>query len=612
MTALLKELPHPFSRDRALLAGILLSLSAGALFYGLTAIMVEKDAELRFSNMSLAARSTIVARIKGYADLLRGSASLFATSTDLTRLQFHHYVEGLELEKNFPGVETINYARYIDKAERQAFEAKMNEEVGDVAAGYPKFNITPPGERSNYTVLTFIEPISAWARRYGWDISALGKTEALELSRDTGEVCASGAPIAPLSGDNRVGLAMRLPIYRSDMPVRDVASRRAAYLGSVGIGFSVNQLMTGVLEQFPARDVSLLLQDVSEVDTRVVEERNWSLLFKSPGLPDKTANAPQFSNALAINFGKRRWQVRFSVPKANLYTSFNLLLPWVAMVLGSVSTLLLFSLFKAISTSRRHAISLATKMTCELRTSQEKLQRSNENLRRLAAHTNNIKEDERRRIAREIHDDLGQSLMALRIEADMLAGRARGRQNLLHARAVATVRQIDATIKSVRQIINDLRPSVLDLGLSAAVEWQIKQFRRRTGIECDLIEPQGEVSVSEQCATALFRVLQESLSNIARHAKANKVCVELSLRDGWIAMSITDNGIGIEQRGRRRGSFGLVGIEERMNILNGVFRLDSTPGRGTSVHVSALANADPVLPSEFLEVDETQPQLEPA
>ena len=618
MAAWLRHLSYRFTKDRAVLGGLLMSLAAGLLFYVVTASLIENDAEQRFSNMALSARATVNARIKGYADLLRGSASLFATSTELTRSQFHHYVEGLELDKNFPGVQTINYARYIDGAERASFEARMNQEANGLANGYPAFKITPPGQRPYYTVLTYIEPISAWARRYGWDISALGKNEALELSRDTGELCASGAPIAPLSGDNRVGLAMRLPIYRRDVPHDDVAGRRAAYLGSVGIGFSVNALMAGVIDQLPVHNVSMLLKDVSEPDPKVVETQEWHLLFDSEDLMGKRRDAPRikapvFTKTLTIDFAKRRWEAQFSVPRSNLYSRLDVALPWLTTLLGSVSTFLLFSLFHTISTSRRHAVSLATNMTQELRTSQSKLQRSNENLRRLAAHTNNIKEEERRRIAREIHDELGQSLMALRIEADMLVGRTQARQPRLHARAMATVRQIDATIKSVRQIINDLRPSVLDLGLSAAVEWQVNEFRRRTGIECRLIEPHGEVSVSEQCATALFRIVQESLSNISRHAHASKVSVELSIHGGWITIDISDNGVGIPQHGRRRqGSFGLVGIEERLNILNGVFRLDSSPGKGTSIHVSVPVNADPVLPTEFLEVDEPQFQFEPA
>ncbi len=236
-------------------------------------------------------------------------------------------------------------------------------------------------------------------------------------------------------------------------------------------------------------------------------------------------------------------------------------------------------------------------MTKELRASEARLQWSNENLRRLAAHANNIKEDERKRIAREIHDDLGQNLLALRIEADMLSARTSERQPRLHARALTTLRQIDATIKSVRQIINDLRPTVLDLGLNAAVDWQISEFRRRSGIECELVEPHGDIDVSDQCATALFRILQESLNNISKHARATLVKVELSIEGGWISMSVADNGIGLQQAGRHKpGSFGLVGIEERMNILNGAFRVFATAGGGTTIHVSVPLNADPAVP----------------
>jgi signal transduction histidine kinase len=612
MPTLLKHLPHPFTNDRAMLVGVLLSFTVGCGFYAATASLIETDASNRFANMTMAAKTSIEARIKSYTDLLRGSASLFATSTDLTRLQFHRYVEGLELDKEFPGVETINYARYIPGPERAAFEAKMNSESANMAAGYPSFSITPPGVRPSYTVLTYIEPISALARRYGWDISAMGKSDAVDESRDTGELCASGVPIPPLSGVRKVGLAMRLPIYRSDVRHDDVASRRAAYLGSVGIGFSVNKLMAGILEQLPVPGVYMALNDTTDDNGKLAPEAKWNLLFDNAGTvkpitPRTARETPTFSESLAIKFGKRVWRAQFSVPKRNLYSSVDLSLPWITMGLSFISTFLLYSLFQAIATSRRHAVALATSMTSELRTSESKLQRLNENLRRLAAHTNNIKEDERRRIAREIHDDLGQNLMALRIEADLLVARTNERHPRLHARAKATLTQIDTTIKSVRQIINDLRPSVLDLGLSAAVDWQVNEFRRRTGIECRLIEPHGEVALSEQCATALFRILQESLSNIARHAEASLVRVELTVQGGWINMMVIDNGVGINPKKQQRlGSFGLVGIEERMNILKGVFRLDSAPGCGTTVHVSVPANADPATPAEFLGHEEVQ------
>jgi signal transduction histidine kinase len=237
-------------------------------------------------------------------------------------------------------------------------------------------------------------------------------------------------------------------------------------------------------------------------------------------------------------------------------------------------------------------------MTTELRASEGKLQLSNENLRRLGAHAEHIKEEERKRIAREIHDDLGQNLLALRIEADMLTARTGERHPRLHARVRATVNQIDATIKSVRQIINDLRPNVLDLGLNAAVDWQIAEFRRRTGIACDLTETHQDIQVSDHCATALFRILQESLNNILRHAHATRVQVVLRVERDTILMSVGDNGIGLHPNGRQKpGSFGLVGIEERISILGGSFDIHSDPGGGTTIRVAvpmrdASQNAD--------------------
>ncbi len=230
---------------------------------------------------------------------------------------------------------------------------------------------------------------------------------------------------------------------------------------------------------------------------------------------------------------------------------------------------------------------MAKGMTRELRDSQTKLEQSHQNLRRLAAHADQIKEGERKRIAREIHDDLGQNLLALRIEADMLATRTRERHPRLHERARSTLSQIDATIKSVRQIINDLRPNVLDLGLSAAVEWQIAEFRRRTGIACELVAEPKDVTLGDHAATAFFRILQESLSNIVRHAHATNVRVELSSNGRLLTMTVIDNGIGLGARERgKAGSFGLVGIEERINILGGSFSISSTDGEGTTVCVS--------------------------
>jgi signal transduction histidine kinase len=291
--------------------------------------------------------------------------------------------------------------------------------------------------------------------------------------------------------------------------------------------------------------------------------------------------------SLPLNFNGRLWQAYFDAPRAALFSSFDAYLPWLASLVGFVSTLLMYALFHAQVSSRRKALQMARDMTRELRDSQAKLQLSHQRLRRLAAHAEQIKEEERKRIAREIHDDLGQNLLALRIEADLLANRTATGHPRLHARASATLKQIDDTIRSVRNIINDLRPTVLDLGLSAAVEWQVTQFRKRSGIDCEVLEPDGVPDVDDRCAVALFRVLQESLSNIVQHARATHVRVELRHVGGALRMTIADNGIGLHDGSRNKsGSFGLVGIEERMSLLGGDCSVVSRPHGGTTVTVT--------------------------
>jgi signal transduction histidine kinase len=615
-------MPFPIKHMSALVAakpafwiGALLSSGVGLLFYVATANTIESDAQNRFDNMARSAHNSINGRIKSYTDVLRGAASLFQASADVTREQFHRYVDGLSLEHEFPGIEAINFARYVTEAERPEFEARTRKELAALSTEYPPFRITPPGHRASYNVITYIEPVAGWANRFGVDLTGVysgGETPRHREMRETGQIAASAERVPFLSGVNRTGLAIRIPIYRTGMPTITVEERRAAFAGSVGIGFRVQKLLEGVLDQMPVRGVRLILTDlgvraggspaVAAEPPRVLYDSKATVATPSP--PMARRDRATFITTLTLGYNTREWEAQFSVSKSNLYTGFDAYVPWLAMMAGFVSTMLLYILFQTLSSSRRNAVALAQGMTRELRASEAKLQLSNENLRRLAAHAENIKEGERKRIAREIHDDLGQNLLALRIEADMLSARTSARHPRLHARALSTLGQIDATIKSVRQIINDLRPTVLDLGLNAAVDWQIREFRRRTGIECELVENHLDIKLSDQCATALFRILQESLSNISQHAKATRVRIELRAERDRVWMTVMDNGIGLHISGRHKpGSFGLVGIEERVNILGGTFDVSSTPGDGTTVHVSVLAFGDTIraAPDEALQ-----------
>ena len=589
-------------------SGVLMSSAVGLLFYFATARTIERNAQQRFDGMARSVQNTINGRIKSYIDVLRGSASLFQISPDLTRKEFFRYVEGLSVKKEFPGVEAINFARYVTDAERPEFEAHMRKEMASSSTGYPPFQITPPGRRSSYNVITYIEPIDSWASRIGWDITGFskdGETLPHKMMRETGQIAASATPVPFLSDINQTGLSIRVPVYRMGMPASNVEQRRAAFVGSVGIGFRVHKLVEGVLDQMPVRGVRLILIDVGlrPASSQVVPPARARVLFDSKATvamahpPMAAADREIFVTTLPMGYNMRVWEAQFSIRKADLYTRFDAYVPWLAMLAGFVSTTLLYALFQTLSSARWKAVALAQNMTKELRASEAKLQLSNENLRLLGAHAENIKEEERKRIAREIHDDLGQNLLAIRIDAEMLSLRTCERHPRLRARARATLNQIDTTIKSVRQIINDLRPNVLDLGLSAAVDWQIAEFQRRTGMKCELTETHQDIHIDDQYATALFRILQESLNNIVRHAQATRVQVVLRVERDWIWMSVGDNGVGLPVKGRHKaGSFGLVGIEERVNILGGTFDIHSQSGAGTIIRVAVPIRSNAVGP----------------
>jgi len=215
------------------------------------------------------------------------------------------------------------------------------------------------------------------------------------------------------------------------------------------------------------------------------------------------------------------------------------------------------------------------------------LHESREQLRKLAEHLEVVKEEERTRIARDIHDELGQNLLALRIDISMLSTRTSERHARLHQRVDAVLENVDTTISSVRGIMNDLRPAVLDLGLQAALEWQVGEFRKRSGLACTLVLPEDAVfdAIAPAMEIVLFRSLQEALSNVRRHAGASRVEVTLRRKGGRLLFIVSDDGIGIAPQHRGKSeSFGLIGMAQRAASLGG--RLDIgryKPGAGCTL-----------------------------
>ena len=223
----------------------------------------------------------------------------------------------------------------------------------------------------------------------------------------------------------------------------------------------------------------------------------------------------------------------------------------------------------------------------ESKLAEEELRVSHEQLRKLSAHLQSVREEERTRIAREIHDELGQVLTALKMEVSMLTSKLFSDRNLLE-KTESIMKKIDDSIQSVKRICAELRPAILDhFGLSAAIEWQMEEFKNLTGIKADVSLAPKEIILDQDLSTTVFRIFQEALTNVARHAKASEVKVGLKLKEGNIMLEVKDDGEGISRKQfSGPNSFGIIGIKERVNYFGGDVKITSVKDKGTTLMVS--------------------------
>jgi signal transduction histidine kinase len=215
------------------------------------------------------------------------------------------------------------------------------------------------------------------------------------------------------------------------------------------------------------------------------------------------------------------------------------------------------------------------------------LEHSREQLRRLSAYQNDALEQERIRIAREIHDQLGQSLTILQMDLAWLKKHLGENRAAANEKIAAMSGVISNALNVLHTVTAELRPVILDdFGLAAAIEWQVEEFRNRSGIACQLEHDGFEPVLPKDQATALFRIFQETLTNVVRHARADEVVVRLEMQGGDLILQIQDNGRGItDAEIESPKSFGLLGIRERLYPWNGSASFSSQPGQGTCVTV---------------------------
>ncbi|MBI3787051.1 MAG: PAS domain S-box protein [Ignavibacteriales bacterium] len=226
----------------------------------------------------------------------------------------------------------------------------------------------------------------------------------------------------------------------------------------------------------------------------------------------------------------------------------------------------------------------------------ERLKNSHEQLRALSAHLQSVREEERSRIALEIHDELGQILTAIRMDLSWLHDKfsliKTPLRRTLMSHADSMTKLIDSTIQTVRRISTELRPRILDdLGLVAAAEWQAHEFEARTNIQCEFQANVEELKLDRERSTAVFRILQESLTNVLRHAKASRVTIDLHVSPSELILEVVDNGKGFEpDKPKSTHSFGLLGMQERALLLGGNVTIKRASKKGTIVSLELPLN----------------------
>jgi signal transduction histidine kinase len=297
--------------------------------------------------------------------------------------------------------------------------------------------------------------------------------------------------------------------------------------------------------------------------------------------------------ALVLGYLTADW---FFIPERG---ALGLLHPEAADFVGLGLYMLVGGTITLLTESLRLARQRADREADAARASEARLAASQRELRALAGHLQSVREEERTRMARELHDHLGQVLTGLRLELSWLSGRLmRSEIEASHALVESTrsmMDLVDETVETVRRTATELRPGVLDdLGLAAAIEWQAADFQKRTKIRSEVAISLDSATPHRDLSTAVFRIVQEALTNVARHASAGHVSIALGTSGGQLLLEIADDGRGItelEQSGA--GSLGLLGIRERARLLGGEVTITGVPGMGTTVTARMpLAPAD--------------------
>ena len=358
-----------------------IALSAVAAY--LVAVQVEREARLMFDSAVSDAQAAIDSRIKAHADVVLGVRSLFIADNSVSRVEFKRYIDSLDLNRRYAGIQVIHYSRRITAAGRPAFEAMVRGDTSVDPRGYPDFAIKPAGIRPEYIVAMYVEPMAGNERALGLDLGGDAvRLAALERTRDSGQITASGTIALALDPKRHPGFAMRLALYQREMPLVTVAQRGEAFTGVVSASFIVIDLMRGVLSEPFLQKVHVRIHDAGFLGnpSGLAPPAAENLMFDSDRLRETDASPPEPlrgepggpGSITDLDVGGRRWNLYFSA-RQPLGTPFDRWMPWFVLLGGTTVSLLLFGLIRSLATTGSRAVELADRITKDLRRSEASL-----------------------------------------------------------------------------------------------------------------------------------------------------------------------------------------------------------------------------------------------
>jgi signal transduction histidine kinase/CHASE1-domain containing sensor protein len=344
---------------------------------------VERVARLRFEREANDANAIIEGHLRSYCDVLYSLRALFADEETVDRLRFHNFVAALDLKNRYPGFVSINYAALVFARDKSRFEESVRRDLSLNGKGYPDFSIKPPGERPEYYVAVYLEPMEGFEFGFGLDIGAnpmaddpVKVASTVRSQRDSGKLIASGQPLRVKRGREAVYLAMRLPVYKNGMMIDTVAQRRSAYIGSVGAAFDVGFLMKGAIPEDTLRHMRVRLYDVGPAPDNPdpLSASGKRLLFDSDRLTTASRtkafeDGSLFVHDVPVELAGRMWNFEYSVP-ASVVSETDRIWPQLIFGGGILSSVLLFGILYALASSRSRAIEIADEITRDLRESE--------------------------------------------------------------------------------------------------------------------------------------------------------------------------------------------------------------------------------------------------